>query len=169
MKKLVMAGLSVLLLGALFVVLKTGRDTGEDLKLKGSSFLEGITIIQKDNGQPLWTLTASKADLLDNEEKAELSDVSLVMEKDQVTLRVDKGEYNLSEGSFSTDNVVRASAKNFRISADSLDYDVTSGKLQTKGRIQLESKGCTVEGEGMKSDSRDKVRILKDVRATYNR
>ena len=169
MKKIAMTGISILLLGALFIVMKTGRETGEDLQVKGSSFLEDITIIHKDNGQPLWTLTASKADFKDNEDNAQLSDISLVMEKDHVTLRVDTGLYNLAEGSFTTDSTVRANSQDYRISADSLDYDVSSGRLQTKGRIQLESKGCRVEGEGMNSDSGHKVSILNDVKATYNR
>jgi hypothetical protein len=169
MKKVVMAGISVLLLGALFIVLKTGRETGEGFQVKGSSFLEDITIVQKDSGRPLWTLTASKADFKDSEDKAELRDISLVMEKDHVTLRVDKGVYNLAEGSFSTGSTVKANSQNYNISADSLDYDVSSGRIQTKGRIQLESKGCRVEGEGMKSDSGQKVSILNDVKATFNK
>ena len=164
-----MAGISVLLLGALFIVLKTGRETGEDLQVKGSSFLEDITIIHKDSGQPLWTLTASMADFKDNEDKAELKDISLVMEKDHVTLKVDKGMYNLAKGSFTTESTVKASSQDYRISADSLDYDISSGRLQTKGRIELESKGCRVEGEGMKSESGHKVSILNDVKATYNK
>ena len=66
-----MIGLSVLLFVALLIVLKAGRENGGDIQIKGSSFLENLTIVQKKDGQPLWTLTASRADFKENEDKAE--------------------------------------------------------------------------------------------------
>jgi len=163
-----MIGLSVLLFVALFIVLKAGRENGGDIQVKGSSFLENLTIVQKKNGQPVWTLTASRADFKENEDKAELSDINLVMEKDHITLQADKGLYDLSERSFTTDSAVKAMSRDYRITADSIDYEVASGMIQTQGRIQLESKGFRVEGEGMKSEA-DKVRILNDVKATFHK
>jgi len=164
-----MIGLSVLLFVALFIVLKAGRESGGDIQVKGGSFLENLTIVQKKNGQPLWTLTASRADFKENEDKAELSDINLVMEKDHITLQADKGLYDLSEKSFTTDSAVKARSRDYRITADSIDYEVASGMIQTQGRIQLESKGFRVEGEGMKSEADHKVSILNDVKATFHR
>ena len=164
-----MIGLSVLLFVALFIVLKAGRENGVDIQVKGSSFLENLTIVQKKDGQPLRTLTASRADFKENEDKAELSDINLVMEKDHVTLQADKGLYDLSGRSFTTDSAVKAMSRDYRITADSIDYEVASGMIQTQGRIRLESKGFGVEGEGMKSEADHKVRILNDVKATFHR
>ncbi len=164
-----MIGLSVLLFVALLIVLKAGRENGGDIQVKGSSFLENLTIVQKKDGQPLWTLTASRADFKENEDKAELSDINLVMEKDHITLQADKGLYDLSGRSFTTDSAVKAMSRNYRITADSIDYEVASGMIQTQGRIRLESKGFRVEGEGMKSEADHKVRILNDVKATFHR
>jgi lipopolysaccharide assembly outer membrane protein LptD (OstA) len=169
MKKGLMIGLSVLLFVALLIVLKAGRENGGDIQVKGSSFLENLTIVQKKDGQPLWTLTASRADFKENEDKAELSDINLVMEKDHVTLQADKGLYDLSGRSFTTDSAVKAMSRDYRITADSIDYEVASGMIQTQGRIHLESKGFGVEGEGMKSEADHKVRILNDVKATFHR
>jgi lipopolysaccharide assembly outer membrane protein LptD (OstA) len=169
MKKGLMIGLSVLLFVALLIVLKAGRENGVDVQVKGGSFLENLTIVEKKDGQPLWTLTASRADFKENEDKAELSDINLVMEKDHVTLQADKGLYDLSERSFTTDSAVKAMSQDYRITADSIDYEVASGMIQTQGRIRLESKGFGVEGEGMKSEADHKVRILNDVKATFHR
>jgi lipopolysaccharide assembly outer membrane protein LptD (OstA) len=169
MKKGLMIGLSVLLFVALLIVLKAGRENGGDIQVKGGSFLENLTIVQKKDGQPLWTLTASRADFKENEDKAELSDINLVMEKDHVTLQADKGLYDLSGRSFTTDSAVKAMSRDYRITADSIDYEVASGMIQTQGRIRLESKGFGVEGEGMKSEADHKVRILNDVKATFHR
>jgi len=164
-----MIGLSVLLFVALLIVLKAGRENGVDVQVKGGSFLENLTIVEKKDGQPLWTLTASRADFKENEDKAELSDINLVMEKDHVTLQADKGLYDLSGRSFTTDSAVKAMSRDYRITADSIDYEVASGMIQTQGRIRLESKGFGVEGEGMKSEADHKVRILNDVKATFHR
>lgn len=164
-----MIGLSVLLFVALFIVLKAGRENGGDIQVKGGSFIENLTIVQKKNGQALWTLTASKADFKENEDKAELSDINLVMEKDHITLQADKGLYDLSERSFTTDSAVKAMSRDYRITADSIDYEAASGMIQTQGRIQMESKGFRVEGEGMKSEAGHKVSILNDVKATFNK
>lgn len=164
-----MIGLSVLLFVALLIVLKAGRENGVDVQVKGGSFLENLTIVQKKDGQPLWTLTASRADFKENEDKAELSDINLVMEKDHITLQADKGLYDLSGRSFTTDSAVKAMSRDYRITADSIDYEVASGMIQTQGRIRLESKGFGVEGEGMKSEADHKVRILNDVKATFHR
>jgi lipopolysaccharide assembly outer membrane protein LptD (OstA) len=169
MKKGLMIGLSVLLFVALFIVLKAGRDNIGDIQVKGGSFLENLTIVQKKNGQPLWTLTASRADFKDNEDKAELSDINLVMEADHIALQADKGLYDLSERTFTTDSAVKAKSPDYRITADSIDYEVASGMIQTQGRIHLESKGLKVEGEGMKSEADHKVRILNDVKATFQK
>jgi lipopolysaccharide assembly outer membrane protein LptD (OstA) len=64
---------------------------------------------------------------------------------------------------------VNAVSKNYRMSADSIDYEMSSGKIKTEGRIKLEGKGFSVEGEGMKAEGNKKVRILNDVKATFRK
>lgn len=164
-----MIGLSVLLFVALFLVLKAGKENGGDIQIKGGSFIENLTIVQKKNGQALWTLTASKAEFKENEDKTELSDINLVMEKDHITIQADKGLYDLSARSFTTDSAVKARSRDYRITADSIDYEAASGMIKTQGRIRLESKGFRVEGEGMKSEADNKVSILNDVKATFHK
>jgi lipopolysaccharide assembly outer membrane protein LptD (OstA) len=86
-----------------------------------------------------------------------------------VELHADKGIYNLSERSFTTDSVVQANAKDYKITADAVDYDVSTGKINTNGTIKIEGKGFKVEGKGMKSDTGQRVTILHDVTATFNK
>ena len=164
-----MIGLSVLLFSILFLVLKAGRETSGDLQVQSTSFIDNIKILQKKNGSTLWTLTANKADFKEGGDKAELSDVNVFIEKSKVSLHADKGLYNLAERSFTTDSVVNAVSKNYRMSADSIDYEMSSGNITTDGRIKLEGKGFSVEGEGMKAEGNKKVRILNDVKATFRK
>ena len=169
MKKIFLVMLSVVLLGSLFLMLRTGRDFNGDIRIKGGSFIEDIKIQQKKKGVTLWTLTASKAIFTEGEDKAELSDISIKLVKNDVMLHADKGIYNLSDKSFTTDSVVKAASKDYRITADSLDYAVASGNIETGGKITVEGKGFKMEGKGLEANADQKVRILNDVKATFHK
>jgi lipopolysaccharide assembly outer membrane protein LptD (OstA) len=169
MKKGLMIGVSVLLFSILFLALKGGRENSGDLQVKSTSFIKDIKILQKKSGATLWTLTARKADFKEGGDKAELSDVNVFIEKSRVSLHADKGLYNLTERSFTTDSMVDAVSKNYKISADSIDYETSSDKIKSEGRIKLEGKGFSVEGEGMKAEGNKKVSILNNVKATFRK
>jgi hypothetical protein len=101
------------------------RDMGGEIQLKGNSFIERVQIIQKKDGETLWTLHAAKADFFEGEDKAELSDMSLKMQKNNIVLYTDRGIYSLSEKRFTTDQVVKAQAEDFLITADSMEFDIS--------------------------------------------
>lgn len=169
MKKILMVGLSILFFSMLFVMLRNGNEISRDLQIKGNSFIDGIKILNKKNGITVWTLSAKKADFTEGENKAELSDINVVMQKNGLVLYADKGVYNFSEESFTTGGVVKAEAKDYTITADSIEYEVSSGKIKTDGRIKFESKRFDIEGKGMKADAGQKVSILNDVKATFHK
>jgi lipopolysaccharide export system protein LptC len=58
-------------------------------------------------------------------------------------------------------------AENYRITADSLDLDVSSANIQTEGRVRLDGKGFSVEGQGMQAGKEQKVRIFNNVKAIF--
>ena len=83
------------------------------------------------------------------------------LQKNGVILHAEKGVYNLSDKSFPTDSIVKADAKDYTMTADSVDYEISSGKIRTDGRITVEGKGFRVEGKGMKADSAQRVEYFK--------
>jgi len=93
----------------------------------------------------------------------------MVLQKNDVVLYADRGMYDFSEKSLTTKSVVKAEAKDYKITADSIDYEISSGKIQTGGRIKVEGKRFTVEGKGMKADEGQKVRVYNDVKATFQK
>jgi len=167
MKKVLLIGLSISLLCMLLILLRSTREISGDLKIKGDSFIEGLKILHQKNGITVWTLSARKADFVEGEDKAELADISMVIRKNGMVLHADKGVYDLSAQSFTTDGEIRAETKDYTITADSMDYEASSGEIETKGRVKVESKKFSVEGRGMKTDAEQKVRILNDVSATF--
>lgn len=169
MKRVLLIGLSIMFFGILFLMLGTGRDMNGEFKIGEGSFIEDITITQKKNGLTVWTLSASRANFSEDESKAELSEINILLPDNGVVLYADSGLYNLSESSFTTKSVVKAETKDYKITTDSVNYDISSGKINTDGRVVVEGRGFKVEGSGMKSESAQEVKILRDVKATFNR
>ena len=169
MKRILMTGLSILLFGTLFVMLRNGSEIDGDLRIKSSSFIDGLRILHEKNGINLWTLNAKRADFTDGGDKAHLSDINLVIQKEGIILYADKGIYDLTEQRFTTEGIVKAETKDYTITADSIDYEASSGEIKTGGRIKFEGKSFRVEGRGMKADAGQKVSVLNDVKATFNK
>ena len=80
-----------------------------------------------------------------------------------------KASYNLSDKSFTTDSAVKADGKDYRITAESVDFEVSSGNIKTDGRVKMEGKGFEVEGKGLNAETEKKVRIFNDVKATFHK
>jgi lipopolysaccharide assembly outer membrane protein LptD (OstA) len=169
MKKVLLGVLSIVLFGSIILMLRSGREFSSDLQIKGGSFIEDVKILQKKDGTTVWTINAKTAMFSEEGDSAELNDIHMLLQKNGVELHADKGIYNLSERSFTTDSIVQAHAKDYKITADAVDYDVSSGRIRTDGKIKIEGKGFKVEGKGMKSDTGQRVTILHDVTATFNK
>jgi lipopolysaccharide assembly outer membrane protein LptD (OstA) len=129
--------------------------------------MEGIRITQKENGETLWTLYARRADFLERGDKAELADMSMVMPQNNIALYAKRGVYSLSSKRFTTDSPVKARAKDFLITADSIDYDVSTGNIESDGRVELVSEKMRIEGRGLKTAAGLTVTIYDDVKATF--
>jgi lipopolysaccharide export system protein LptC len=169
MKKLLLTMLSVLLVSVLFLLMRTGKEMPGGLQMQGGSFVEGVKIVHRQDGTLDWVLTAERADFLDDGEKAALRNVTLQLQKDGLMLHTDSGVYKLSERSFAADDVVEAKGKDYTITANSIDYEVSSGQIRTDGHIKVQGKAFSVEGKGMRADEQQKVRILDDVTATFHK
>jgi lipopolysaccharide assembly outer membrane protein LptD (OstA) len=168
MKKLLFVGLSVLLFGGIFLILRSGREPDRELKMASGSFIEEIRILQKKKGTTLWDLTAKRADF-ETEDRAKLSDVRISLQKSGVVLFADKGTYSIADKSFTTESAVKADGKDYSITGDSVDFDVVSGNVRTDGRIKMEGKSFDVEGKGLKAETGKKVEIFDDVKATFHK
>lgn len=167
MKTFIMISLSLFFALILFVVLGSERDEHDTFKIKGNSFIEGLKILHEEGGDAVWTLTARKADLRESDNMADLSDVTVVVPKNGLRLYADKGVYDLTNKKFTTQSEIKAETKDYKITTSLIDYEASSGKIKTEEMIKVDGKRFKVEGKGMTVDSERKVRILKDVKATF--
>jgi LPS export ABC transporter protein LptC len=167
MKTFMMISLSLIFALILFVVINSEREGPDTFKIKGNSFIEGLKILHKEDGDAVWTLTAQKADLRESDNMADLSDITVVVPKNGFRIYADKGVYNLSTQKFSTESEIKAESKDYKIITSLIDYEASTGKIKTDESIKVDGKRFKVEGKGMTVDSERKVRIMKDVKATF--
>jgi LPS export ABC transporter protein LptC len=168
MKKFLMIGLCIFFASILFIMFRNERESSEIIKIhKSNSFIEGFKILHEKNGNTVWTLTAKRADFTGDENMAELSDINVVVQKNGMTLHADKGIYNLPTQNITINSEITAETKDYKITTTSIDYEASSGELKTDKKITVEGKKFKVEGKGMTLDSQQKVRVQKDVKATF--
>jgi LPS export ABC transporter protein LptC len=167
MKKILMVVLSFLFAASLIIMFRSDRENTEGIKVKGTSFIEGLEILHRKNGNTIWKLNARKADFTEDDNIVELNNVTVTVPKNGMTLYADTGKYDLLSKNFVINSDIQAAAKDYRIITSSLDYNASSGSARTDQRIIVEGKKFRVEGRGMTLDSEQTVRIRNDVKATF--
>jgi lipopolysaccharide export system protein LptC len=148
-------------------MLRNDRENIENIRAKSTSFIEGLEIFYRKNGDTVWKLNARKADFTDDEKSIELSNLTVTVQKNGITFYADKGTYDLLSRNFIINSDIRAEAKDYRIITSSIDYDASSGNAKTDERIVIEGEKFRVEGKGMTLDSEHKVKIQNNVKATF--
>lgn len=169
MKKILLAAASFLLLLAIFLLIKDERILRPNILQKGNSFIEGLTIVYKKNGARNWILTAKRADISDNGEKARLSGIEMTVENKGITLYADQGTYRMADKNLSVEGRILAKGNNYSAISENGQFDHNSGIFRTDGDIKIESARFNVLGKGMTIDSNEqKVTILKNVKAVFH-
>lgn len=169
MKKKALLVLSLLSLVALFLLLGNNKGLDKALLLKGGSFIEGLKIIHKKNGISMWTLNASRADIIEGSDRVKLNDIVLTVENKDMTIYSPEGFYNTESRDLILNGKIKAVSKGYTIITESVEWNQSKGEIKTKEAVKIESKKFNVEGVGMEADSEQKVRILKNVKATFYR
>ena len=168
MKKFLMISLCLFFACTLFIMLRGERESSINIKVKSNSFIEGIKILWGKDGNTVWTLTAKRADIRENENMAELSDITVAVQKNGMILHSDKGTYNLLTHDFTVNSEIQADTKDYKIITSLINYDASTGEIKTDEKVTAEGKRFKVEGKGMTLDSEQRVRIHNDVKATFN-
>lgn len=169
MKRSLLVVLSLFLFFLVFFLLRDERGLRPKIFQKGDSFIEGLRVVYKKNGMSEWILTAKRADISEKDDKARLSDIKMTIEDKGITLYADKGLYHLTDGNLAVDGKIVAKGDTYSITSENGEFDHKSGIFKTDGIVRVESRRFSVLGKGMNIDSAEqKVKILRDVKATFN-
>ena len=169
MKKGLLLLASVSLFFILFYMIERERNGKYDIHMKSESFFEGLRVIQKKNGVPAWVLTAKRADISKDGNTADLTDLQMDIKDKGIAINAGKGRYDLKTRNISIDGAVTAKSSNYSLTTEKVEIDSAKGLLRTDGPVLIEGKKFAVQGRGMEADNNEqKVRILRDVKATFN-
>ena len=169
MKKSLLVLASFLLFSVFFFMVEGEKASKLDIHLKGASFLEGLKIIQRKNGVQNWILTAKRADISKDGNEANLTDIEMEVKNKGITIFAQKGLYNLNTKKISIEGPITAKGNTYSITTEQIEVDSDAGLLTTGKDVHIEGKKFTLQGKGMEiNNNEQKVRIMKDVKATFN-
>lgn len=133
---------------------------------RGNSYIEGLKIANKKDGAEVWVLNAKRADIIESENKAKLTDIVMKVSQNGLTVKSEDGVYDISNKSLILKKTITAETKDYTIITDRIEW-TSAGEIKTGSDVRFISKKFNVEGEGMCADSDQKVRILKNVKAIF--
>lgn len=169
MKRFVSLFLCLTLFSIFFMLLKSEKGAISEISLKSDSFIEGLKIVNKKNGKTNWILTAKRADIPENGDRAILSDIEMRLENDDITLSAGSGIYDLINRNVVIENTVIARNSQYSIMASAARIDGKTGYLESGSDVTIVGRNFKLNGTGMAVNNGDQtVRILKDVQATFH-
>jgi LPS export ABC transporter protein LptC len=169
MKKSLLVLASFLLFSVFFFMAGGEKTNKLDIRFKGESFFEGLKIVQKKNGIQNWILTAKRADISKEGDKAALVGVEVDVKNRGVMIYAEKGTYDLNTKKMFVEGAITAKSKDYSITTGQLEIDSTAGLLTTGSDIHIEGRKFSLQGKGMEIiNGGEKVRILSDVKAIFN-
>jgi LPS export ABC transporter protein LptC len=170
MRRSVLVILSLLAISLLsYYLLKEDKGIRLDIRQKGESFIEGLKLVHKKNGDGDWVLTAQRADISEDGNTARLSGIAMTLRDKGVTVYADRGLYSMTDKNLSAEGRVIAKGADYSIiSEDGAEFNGTSNSLKTGGNVTIEGRKFNVRGTGMDTANGGQiVRLLGNVKAVF--
>jgi hypothetical protein len=147
---LVAVAIAVVVLATLFLLPKRNVRGGGNIA-SFSTVMEDVRVVSRKEGKVLWSMRTSVANIPGDGSEAYLSNVSVDMSTEGITVTAPEGRYGLNDGSLSLDGGVRAETSQYVITASSVDVDAISGAITSTDTVVMEGGRFRVEGRGMKA------------------
>lgn len=157
---------SILFLALALIFLSDSKEVEKISVSKGNSYIEGLKIANKKDGNEVWVLNAKRADIIESENKAKLYDIVMEVKQNGLIVKSENGIYDISNKSLALKSTITAETNDYTIITDTVEW-TPDGEIKTGSDVRVISKKFSVEGEGMCADSGQKVRILKNVKAIF--
>jgi LPS export ABC transporter protein LptC len=152
-----------------FIVFSDEKEFHRNFSIsKAGSYMEGLRIVSKKDGADALIITARRADFSKDETVATMDAVTMEMKKEGALLNADHGTYNMNTKELTLENNVTVKAKDAVIHVNNLSWNPGPGLLSAEGKVLVDGNKFTLEGEGLTATVDNKVRLTKNVRATFN-
>jgi len=166
MKKILLLLASAGLLVLLMIYVSWEKNSGIKLRIDNSSYMEDISITQKNDGVLKWVLNASRAVFL-NKNDVQLIDLKVLFPEKGLTLTSDGGTYNMENRDFTVAGHIKASTKDYDIAATTLFWDSAKNELFSDKKVAIVGKRFVIEGNNLDATA-DKATMTHDVKAVFH-
>lgn len=163
-KSVLLAALALLVAVSIFTLKEPESFRNEAV---AQSFLEDITVLNQRTGKLQWSLTTDKAVISRDGDKARMQAVTMNIPGRGMTVDADSGVYDMDTRDVTLTGNVRARTEDFVIKAALVRLRPDEGELSADDRVVLEGEGFMIEGNGLEANTKQKVRLLRDVKAVF--
>lgn len=153
------AALSMTLLSG--VALK-GKRAGEAGRPSMVSSMEGLKIVNKEEGDVLWAFTSAEASISEDGGVAGLKTVEVNFPGREIGVTAMGGTYDMRGNDLSLRGGVKAVSAGYSIMTDTIK--LRGGReISTDDKVVIEAKGLKIEGRGLRA--KENAWLLKNVKA----
>ncbi|HXX82093.1 MAG TPA: LPS export ABC transporter periplasmic protein LptC [Thermodesulfovibrionales bacterium] len=151
-----------------FSVLGGERDLKKDLSIqRGNSYIEGLKIVNKKDGADTWVVTARRADFSKDETVAQMESVAIDIKKEGAVVTADNGTYYMQSRDLTLGNNIKIQIKGSVLTTDELSWNSSRGLVVSKDVVRMEGNKFKIEGEGLTATKDNKVKLTRNVKATF--
>lgn len=159
--------LTVLIIIFLSLLFLKEEDSKRNSLTQATSYIEGLRIVQRINGDAIWSVTAKRADFTKDEKKAMMNSIVINMKKENMTLDAEKGVFDLETRDIKLEDNIVLKSKGYEVTLKDLSWNPSRGLLTSAQKIALKGGRFSIEGEGLSATGEQKLRLHRNVKAIF--
>lgn len=156
-----------LLILPVFLFFGIEKEDRREPAVRAASSLEEVRIVNRKDNSGAWTITARKADFSLDETVAYLHDLNIAASGEGIRLSAGRGTYNTATRELSLSDRIEIRSRDSVISASELSWKPSDGTLSSGDRVRMDGRSFRIEGEGLTATEDQKLRLRKNVTATF--
>lgn len=150
-----------------FATLTPGKKNGMTPSAKAESYMENVSATSKRGSEHLWSLSAKRAVFSEDSKLADMQSVTLFIPREGMTVEAESGTYNIDSRELSLVGGVKAKTEDFVIETSAINVLTDSEEIRSEEKVRLQCSEFTIEGVGLRAGGEGRIRLLKDVNATF--
>jgi LPS export ABC transporter protein LptC len=135
--------------------------------LSPRSFLEGVRVLNKEEGKLLWSLESGRVSFSADMDTANLAEVRVELRGQEMLVTASAGEFDMESNDLSLAGNVRAETRELVITTASASLDSRTGRISTEDPVFITGADFMITGKGLRA-ANSKVRLLADVTAEFH-
>lgn len=159
--------LVMVIIAFLFFNIYNSEDLKKDSVTPATSYIEGLRIIHRINGDTIWSIMAKRADFTKDEKSAKMSSIVIDVKKENLTINAERGVFDLETRDLKLEDNIVLKSRGYEVTLKDLSWNPARGLLTSDQKIALRGNRFSIEGYGLSATEEQKLRLHKNVRAVF--